>query len=118
MQHISLKSYILDLRDQRIGDILPQLIKNIDCYFNDYNVYKEDGVYSINCFESNIHKLSNCLSMKFIYTEPQIINKNYILNYSLNVLLDYNESYYNRAEILQLIYSLFNSINIYGIMEG
>lgn len=109
-----MKTYILDLRDQTTENILPRLFKNIDHYFYNYNINKEDGVFTINLFENDMQ----CIVMKFLYTESQIINKHDIVDYSLTVLLDYNDSYYNRAEILQLIYSLFNSINIYGIMEG
>ncbi len=109
-----MQTYILDLRDQTTENIFPRLFKNIDYYFYNYNINKEDGVLTISLFENDIH----CVAMKFLYTESQIINNINIQGYSLTVLLDYNASYYNRAEILQLIYSLFNSIRIYGIMEG
>lgn len=112
MEHNLFKSYIIDLRDQRTHHILPSLITNIECYFNNYNIYKEDGLYTINLFEDK----ALCLTIKFIYT-PEIKNE-YIFDYSLIVLLDYNEFYYSIAEILELIYSLFKSIHIYGIMEG
>lgn len=115
MPQTSFKTYILDLRDQRTIDILPQLIENIDRYFYNYNVYKESGVYTINLFEYNRF----ALTIKFVYTDaPNDIQEHYFISESLNALVDYNEFLYNIAEILQLIYSLFNSIRIYGIMEG
>ncbi len=115
MQDILFRTYIIDLRNQRTIDILPQLIENIDWYFYNYNVYKESGLYTINLFEYNRF----ALTIKFVYTDaPNDIQEHYFISKSLNALVDYNEFLYNRAEILHLIYSLFNSISIFGIMEG
>lgn len=110
-----MKTYTLDLREQTTAQIFPQLIKNMNHYFSDYTIYKEDGIYTIHFYDFNSDRF--VMRMRFLYTERE--NKNYIfLDYSLNVILDYNEFCYNEAEILQLIYKLFNSINIYGIIGG